>query len=198
MLLQSGLCNEWWADSKECCCYLRNIQDLLSVGPTPYERRFGIPFSHTSDTVWSNARKSPYFCGRSISTASVWSKSLARYISRLCFLRVEHLERRHDGRRHCKEMEEMDAYELHARRLHAKEVLTPQRNGNFISPSQMEQSKSMGTTASENIHLNPGSFGTRRRTKNQMNCISNPTSRRSTRDDEEAKCDFWSITGELI
>ena len=29
---------------------------------------------------------------------------------------------------------EMDASELHARRLNAKEVLTPQRNGNFIFP----------------------------------------------------------------
>ena len=29
----------------ECCCYLRNIQDLLSDGKTPYERRFGIPFN---------------------------------------------------------------------------------------------------------------------------------------------------------
>ena len=28
----------------ECCCYLRNIQDLLSDGKTPYERRFGMPF----------------------------------------------------------------------------------------------------------------------------------------------------------
>ena len=45
MLLQSGLGNEWWADSKECYCYLLNIQDLLSVGPAPYERRFGIPFN---------------------------------------------------------------------------------------------------------------------------------------------------------
>ena len=32
------------------------------------------------------------------------------------------------------ELEEMDASELHARRLNAKEVLTPQRSGNFISP----------------------------------------------------------------
>ena len=30
------------------------------------------------------------------------------------------------------ELEEMDASELHARRLNAKEVLTPQRSGNFI------------------------------------------------------------------
>ena len=42
---QSGLDNEWWADSMECCCYLRHIQDLLSDGKTPHERRFGIPFN---------------------------------------------------------------------------------------------------------------------------------------------------------
>ena len=34
----------WWADSMECYTYLRNIQDLLSDGKTPYERRFGKPF----------------------------------------------------------------------------------------------------------------------------------------------------------
>ena len=44
VLLQSGLDNEWWVDSMECYCYLRNIQDLLSDGKTPYERRFGMPF----------------------------------------------------------------------------------------------------------------------------------------------------------
>ena len=45
VLLQSGLANEWWADSMECYCYLRNIQDLLSVGKSPYERQFGMPFN---------------------------------------------------------------------------------------------------------------------------------------------------------
>ena len=44
VLLQSGLDKAWWADCMECCCYLRNIQDLLSDGKTPYERPFGIPF----------------------------------------------------------------------------------------------------------------------------------------------------------
>ena len=29
----------------ECYCYLRNIQDLLSDGKTPYESRFGMPFN---------------------------------------------------------------------------------------------------------------------------------------------------------
>ena len=31
-LLQSGLGNAWSADSMECYCHLRNIQDLLSEG----------------------------------------------------------------------------------------------------------------------------------------------------------------------
>ena len=41
VLLQSGLTESWWADSMECYTYLRNIQDLLSDGKTPHERRFG-------------------------------------------------------------------------------------------------------------------------------------------------------------
>ena len=36
---------KWWTDSMECYCYLRNIQDLLSYGKTPYDRRFGMPFN---------------------------------------------------------------------------------------------------------------------------------------------------------
>ena len=45
VLLQSGLGNEWWADSMECHCHLRNIQDKISGGETPCERRFGTPFN---------------------------------------------------------------------------------------------------------------------------------------------------------
>ena len=44
VLLQSGLDENWWADSMECYTYLRNIQDLESDGKTPYQRRFGEPF----------------------------------------------------------------------------------------------------------------------------------------------------------
>ena len=43
-LLQSSLGNECWAGSMECETFLRNIQDLLSDGNTPYVRRFG-PFN---------------------------------------------------------------------------------------------------------------------------------------------------------
>ena len=44
VLLQSGLDDKWWSDSMECFCYLRNVQDLLADGKTPYERRFGESF----------------------------------------------------------------------------------------------------------------------------------------------------------
>ena len=43
-LLQSGLDEKWLADSKECCCCLRNVQDLFADGKTPYQRRFGESF----------------------------------------------------------------------------------------------------------------------------------------------------------
>ena len=43
VLLQSGLNENWWADSMECDTYLRNVTDLLSDGKTPHERRFGQP-----------------------------------------------------------------------------------------------------------------------------------------------------------
>ena len=35
VLLQSGLDENWWADSLECYTCLRNIQDLSSDGKTP-------------------------------------------------------------------------------------------------------------------------------------------------------------------
>ena len=44
VLLQSELDERWWSDSMECYCSLRNVQDLLAYGKTPYERRFEEPF----------------------------------------------------------------------------------------------------------------------------------------------------------
>ena len=41
VLLQSGLEEQWWDGSMECYCYLRNVQDLLSDGKTPWLHQFG-------------------------------------------------------------------------------------------------------------------------------------------------------------
>ena len=44
VLLQSGLDENWSADSMECYTNLRNATDLSCGGKTPYERRFGQTF----------------------------------------------------------------------------------------------------------------------------------------------------------
>ena len=51
VLLQSGLNGKWWADSMVWYAYLRNVTDLSSDGKTPYERRFGQPYSQANERV---------------------------------------------------------------------------------------------------------------------------------------------------
>ena len=95
VLLQSGLGNEWWAASMEFHCYLRNIQDLLSDGKAPYERRFGEPFNGPvtpfGAVVEYHTLFLPKTCRDCISSAS---KSHQVYSS------AGNLERRHHSRRH--------------------------------------------------------------------------------------------------
>ena len=119
ILLQPGLNEEWWADSMESCCYLRNIQDLLSDGKTPHERRFGMPF---------NGPVIPF--GAMVEYHSISAKDILRlhqfgpkvlpgvFLGYVLYaegiwkgdLMVADIE----------ELEQMDASEIHARRLNAK------------------------------------------------------------------------------
>ena len=99
VLLLSGLDKEWWADSMECYCYLRNIQDLLSDGKTPYEKRFGMPFNGTvipfgAMVITLSLRNSNQDC------ISVEQKSCEVYSSVMYCTRGRNLERRHYDRRH--------------------------------------------------------------------------------------------------
>ena len=101
VLLQSGLEKIGERIFMECYCCLRNIQDLLFDGKTPYERRFGVPLNGPVIISFGTmVELSPYFCKRPVATASVRSKSLARYIPWICVARGENLERRRLGRRH--------------------------------------------------------------------------------------------------
>ena len=106
----------------ECYCYLRNIQDLLSDGKTPYERRFGMPFNGPVIPFGAMVECHPIsakdrsrlhqllakvlpgiFLGYALFSGRIWKGDIM----------VADIE----------ELEEMDASELHARRLNAKEVL---------------------------------------------------------------------------
>ena len=135
VLLQSGPNESWWADSMECYIYLRNIQDLLSDGKTPCERRFGqpfngpiIPFGSLVEYYRISAKDQSrihqfgkkvlpgLFLGYALyAGGGIWKGDVL----------VADLE----------ELETMDASEIYSKRLNAKEVIFPKENGNLIFPA---------------------------------------------------------------
>ena len=132
VLLQSGLDENWWADSMECSSYLRHIQDLLSDGKTPYETRFGIPFkgpiipfgslveyycisAKDQSQIHQFGKKvlPGLFLGYALYAGGIWKGDVL----------IADLE----------ELETMDASEIYSKRLNAKEVIFP-KEGEFIFP----------------------------------------------------------------
>ena len=110
VLLQSGLDEKRWADSVECCCYLRNVQVLLADGKTLSARRFGEPFKGPVIPFrWLNIflflRTTSQGSTKLVRTGRIWKGDVL----------VADIE----------ELETMDASEIYSKRLNAKEVLTP-------------------------------------------------------------------------
>ena len=100
VLLQSGLGNEWWADCMKCCCYLRNIQDLLSDGKTPYARRFGMPFNGPVIPCGAVVEYHPISPKDQSRLHQFGAKVLPGIFLGYVLVREGNLERRHYGRRH--------------------------------------------------------------------------------------------------
>ena len=128
VLLQSGLDEKWWADSMECYCHLRNIQDLLSDGKTPYEQRFTSSVRNFHLEYSSNMS-----CKRGESgKETFWSQTLKNW------RRWTHQNST-------------------PRRLNAKEVITHQKGEKYITPVAHGKVKTISMRlCSENIHLNTG------------------------------------------
>ena len=84
VLLQSGLDEKWWADSMECYCYLRNVQDLLADGKTHYGRRFGGPFKGPMILFGAMVEYHPISAKRPVLASSIRQESFARNIPRIC------------------------------------------------------------------------------------------------------------------
>ena len=133
VFLQSGLDEKWWVDSMECYCYLRNIQDLLSDGKTPYEKRFGIPFNGPVIPFGAMVEFHP-ICAKDLSRLHQFGRKVSPGIF------FGHVLYAGKGDIKVADIEELEASELHARRLDAKEMLTPMKSEHF-SQSQMDQSK---------------------------------------------------------
>ena len=141
VLLQSGLDENWWADSMECKTYLRKIQDILSHGKTPYERRFGEPFKGSIIPFGSLVEYHP-ITAKDQSNPSIWKESLTWIVPWIRSVRggiwkgdimVAGVE----------ELETMDASEIYAKRLNAKEVIYPKEDGRFIFPVADGRKKSL-------------------------------------------------------
>ena len=133
VLLQSGLDENWWADSMECYCFLRNIQDLLSDGKTPYERRFGMPFNGPVFPFGAMVEDHP-ISAKDLSRLHLFGSKVlpgiflgyvlyAVGIWKGCILVADN-----------EELEQMDASEICAKRLNAKEVSTTMKGDKFIFP----------------------------------------------------------------
>ena len=99
---------------------------------------------------------------------------------------------------------EMDASELHARRLNAKEVLTPIKGDNFIFPVADGTVKTPGGDR----RLKPSTLIRDRPERGEEQEVfqgesdglytPSPLQDDSTRDDAEAKNNFWSAAGDFI
>ena len=100
VLLQSSLGKEWWADSVECYCYLRNIQDLLSDGKTPYERRFGMPFKGPVIPFGATVEYHPISAQDQSRLHHFGSKVLPGIFFGYALYAGRNLEKRHTDRRH--------------------------------------------------------------------------------------------------
>ena len=106
----------------ECCCYLRNVQDLLADGKTPYERRFGEPFKGPTVLFAAMVEYHP---------SSPKDQMRIHQFGKKVLLDLE-------------ELEMMDASDIYSRRIKAKEVLISQKDGEFVSPIAAGTAKLFG------------------------------------------------------
>ena len=123
---QSGLDERWWAESMEWYCHLRNVQDLVADGKTPYERRFGesfkgpiIPFGAMVEyrpipprdkaRVHQLGKKvlPGIFFWLRVSRGRIWKGDILKAV--------------------LEDLEKLDASEIYPRRINAKAVLITKR-----------------------------------------------------------------------
>ena len=125
VLLQSGLDEKWWADSMECYCFLRNVQDLVGRWENSVWKTIWRTIQRANNSFWSNGWKSSDFSARSIKTSSIWQESVTWYLS-------WEISREEFGKeifwlRILEDLEKLDASEIYPRRINAKEVLISQK-----------------------------------------------------------------------
>ena len=154
VLLQSGLNENWWADSMECYTYLRNIQDLLSDGKTPYERRCGEPFKAPIIPFGSLVEYFP-ISSKDQSRIHQFGKKILRGLFLGYALYVGEIWKGDILVADFEELETMNASEIYSKRLNAKEVIFPKKMEKLSSRRWTNQT-SRRRSGTENTHLDTG------------------------------------------
>ena len=163
--------NNWWVDSTECYCYLRNIQGLLSEWNTPYEGRFGIPFKGPVIPFGAMVEYHPISAKDLSRLQQFGPKVFPGIFPWICIERGGNLERRHSSSTHWRIGGDGRIWTPRPK-AQCKGSVNPMRGEHFHIPSRSWNSQNFWRrTASENIHLNPGSSGTRRRRGNSSRKI---------------------------
>ena len=201
VLLQSGLDEKWCADSIECYCYLRNIQDFLSDGETPCERRFGVQFKGLVIPFGAMVEYHPisakdlsrlhqfgpkvlpgFFLGYALHEEGIWKgDSLVADIE---------------------ELDQMDASEIYAKRLNAKEVLTLMSGEKCKFPIADATIKISGgdqvLRTSTLIRDRPDKGEEQGNLRGESDGSSSTILQDSSLHDRETRNDIWSISGNLF
>ena len=85
---RSGMDDKWCADSFECYCYLRSVQDLLTIVNTLLFNAIRRTIERSYDSSWSSG------CTRPVQASSIWPESVDRTFLRICSGCGKNLERR--------------------------------------------------------------------------------------------------------
>ena len=189
-------CNQVWVKSGgriPCYCYLRNIQDLLSDGKTPYERRF-----------WENYLTDQFSPFGAMVEYHIYLvlKSCQVHMFLGYVLYAGGIRKGNIMVADIEDLAQMDASELHARRLNAKEVSTPMKGEKLILPVADGTVKISGEDqdlrTSTLIRDNPDSGEEPDNLREESEGSSSTSRQDSSWYDGEAKGDFWSISGDFI
>ena len=194
MLLQSGLDNEWWADSMECYCYLRNIQDLLSDGKTPHERRFGVPFNGPVTPFGAMVEYHP-ISAKDPSRLHQFGPKVLPGIFLSFFFSAGGIWKGYILVADIQELKQMDG-------LDAKGVPTSMKGDKFFFPIEDGTVKMSGgdqdLRTSTFIQDSPDRGEEEDNLRGESEGYPSTSRQDSSWYDGEAKCDFWSISGEFI
>ena len=167
----------------ECCTYLRNVQDHLSDGKTPHERRFGeplkgpiipsgslveyYPISAKDQSIIHQFGKKVLprlFLGYALYAGGIWKGDIM----------VADIE----------ELETMDASEIYSKKTQCKGSNISQRKWKFYySSRRWTNQTSWRRSGTENTHLDTGSPNSRRKSRRfswRIRRVSSSTTSRLT------------------